>query len=384
MKAAKRCRHVRRIAVVTGTRAEYGLLRSTMEVIARRSDLELQLVVTGMHLLRKFGHTLDDIVRDGWRVDARVQMQRGNDDPLDQAEGLSRGVAGIAAFCAQAGTDIVVVLGDRIEAMAGALAGVTAGRLVAHIHGGELAPGDMDDSLRHAITKLAHLHLAATVRARRRIIRMGESPERVHVVGAPGLDRLREIVKRRGARNGRSDRALVVQHPCGRAAARERRTMQLILREVERAGLARTVVFPNSDRGHTGVVEAIEAHQRRAANGSVRVHRSVERDAYLRLLIEADVLIGNSSSGIIEAATAGTPAVNVGPRQRGREPSGASVIHAEETGVSIRRALHRALRLRPHVNQPTVYGTRPAGPRIAALLAKVPLHDRFRRKINAY
>jgi UDP-hydrolysing UDP-N-acetyl-D-glucosamine 2-epimerase len=189
-------RERKRVAVITGTRAEYGLLKSPIAAIATHPRLELQLVVTGMHLLRKFGHTIDDIRADGWRIAARVPMQSGRDD--------STGVAGIARFIEQAGTDIVVVLGDRIEAMAGALAAVTTGRVLAHIHGGDVALGDFDESLRHAITKLAHVHLTATRQSMRRVVRMGESPEHVHCVGAPGLDRLREIITEMRARNGHS------------------------------------------------------------------------------------------------------------------------------------------------------------------------------------
>ena len=136
----------RRIAVVTGTRAEYGLLQSTMEAITARRGMQLQLVVTGMHLLRGFGHTIDIIRRDGWSIDAEVRMQRGSDTPTDQADGLARGIAGIAAYIERASTDVVVVLGDRIEALAGALAAVTTGRLVAHIHGGDRASGGSDDT----------------------------------------------------------------------------------------------------------------------------------------------------------------------------------------------------------------------------------------------
>ena len=170
-----KARRRRRVAVITGTRAEYGVLRSVMSTIADEPRLQLQTVVTGIHLLREFGHTVDTITRDGWRIDARVKMQEGSDEPLDQAVGLSRGVAGIARFLERARTDIVLVLGDRIEALAGALAAVTTGRVLAHIHGGDVAPGDFDDSQRHAITKLAHLHLAATRRSARRIIRMGRA-----------------------------------------------------------------------------------------------------------------------------------------------------------------------------------------------------------------
>ncbi len=377
-------RRIRRITVITGTRAEYGLLRSTMEAIQKRRSLRLQIVVTGMHLLRKFGNTVDEIVRDGWHVDARVRMQAGDDSPLDQATGLARGVSGIAKFLESADTDIVVVLGDRIEALAGALAGVTTGRLVAHIHGGDIARGDFDESLRHAITKLAHVHLTATRAAQRRVIRMGETSNRVHWVGAPGLDHLIRLTGHVKGIKKRTGRALIVQHSAGRKPANERRVMTAVLNAVDKAGLTRTIVFPNSDRGHTGVIEAIEAHRRRSDNGSVRIVRSYDRDTYLRTLIEADVLVGNSSSGIIEAAAAGTPSVNVGPRQHGRERSGRSVIDADESAASIGGAIRKALRKRPITGRPTVYGDGSAGPRIAEILADVPLSDRFRHKTNAY
>ena len=377
-------RSVRRVAVVTGTRAEYGLLRPVMEAIEKQRGLRLQLVVTGMHLLPDFGRTIDDIRRDGWRIDARVKMQDGRDHALDQAAGLSRGVAGIAKYFEQAQTDIAVVLGDRIEAMAGALAAVTTGRILTHIHAGDLAPGDLDERLRHAITKLAHLHFTATRKARQRIIRMGERETHVHWVGAPGLDRLMGMVKRYGRPTERLGRALIVQHPCGRSAACEKRVMNAVLRAVTHFKLPHTIVYPNSDRGHSGIVEAIQAQGQRCTNGSVRIVRSLPRDEYLQCLIDADVLVGNSSSGIIEAATAGTPCVNVGQRQDGRQRSGRSVIDAAESLPAIRDAIAAALRTRPIMGRSTAYGNGDAGRSIARLLASTPLSARLRHKRNAY
>jgi UDP-N-acetylglucosamine 2-epimerase (non-hydrolysing)/GDP/UDP-N,N'-diacetylbacillosamine 2-epimerase (hydrolysing) len=336
-----------------------------------------------MHLLRKFGHTVDDLVRDGWRIDARVKMQSGDDDPIDQAIGLSRGVAGIARFLERSGSDIVVVLGDRIEAMAGAMAAVTTGRIVAHIHGGDVAPGDFDDSLRHAITKLADVHLTATRAARRRVIRMGESPSRVHWVGAPGLDRLVQLARSIPVPKKRTGRALILQHPRGRSPARERRVMAATLKAVESQGLNRVILYPNSDRGHTGIIAAIESHCRGESNGAVRVFRSVGCDRYLEMLIGADVLVGNSSSGIIEAASAGTPAVNIGSRQEGRQRSGRCVVDADESVHSIRDALEMALQRRPIIGARNIYGDGKAGSRIAAVLATLPLDDGFRRKNRA-
>ncbi len=432
----RRRRRATRVAVVTGTRAEYGLLTPVMRAISRRRELELGVIVTGMHLLKKFGRTVRQVEADGWPIVANVRMQQGDDGPLDQARGLSRGVAGVAEALHAWDADVVLVLGDRIEALAGALAGVTTGRIVAHIHGGDVAPGDVDDPQRHAITKLAHVHFAATKTSARRIIRMGEDPSRVHLVGAPGLDDLVDLALRPRAANvaattplgqpgfslaaggGTSTRlvpsrkqtprglkprgslqtaaeltqglgsdepyAVVMQHAYGRSAAVERRVTAMVLDAAAAAGLRRVIVFPNSDRGHTGVIDAIEAHLRRSPAGSVDVHRSLPRDAFLRALIGASLVIGNSSSGIIEAASAGTPSVNVGDRQRGREKAGRSVIDAAESPDAIRAAIGAALRLRPRTGGRTVYGDGRAGERVADVLAELRCDDALRRKLITY
>lgn len=373
---------IRRVAVISGTRAEYGLLRSTLRAMGEHPRIEPRLVVTGMHLLRKFGRTIRDIERDGVSIAAVVKMQRGTDDPLDQAQGLARGVQGIATFLNRDRIDVVLVLGDRVEALAGALAAVTTGRIVAHVHGGDVATGDYDDSVRHAITKLAHVHLAATKSAAARIVRLGEEKRRVHVVGAPGLDELRDAIGARRARSSKRDEALVVHHPIGRSAAVERRLMDVILDETRRAELNPVIVYPNTDRGHAGIIAAIEAFT--SAHPGAEAHRSLPRDEYLRRLASARVLIGNSSSGIIEAATAGTPAVNVGDRQDGRERSGRGVIDADESRSSIRAALGRAKRLHVVAGAASVYGDGRAGSRVAAILSRVPLDDAFRRKRITY
>jgi UDP-hydrolysing UDP-N-acetyl-D-glucosamine 2-epimerase len=372
------------VAVITGTRAEYGLLCSTLEAIQAHPRLELQLVATGMHLLRQFGHTVDDIIADGWHVDARVPMQSGTDRPVDQAVGLSRGVAGMARYFERAGTDIVVVLGDRIEAMAGALAAVTTGRVLAHIHGGDVAPGDFDESLRHAITKLAHVHLVATRESMRRVLRLGEPAERVWCVGAPGLDRLRTLLAEDGPRTRPSGTALVVQHPYGRSAAVEEKVASMVLEAVTEAGLKRLIMCPNSDRGFRGVMRAIARHARKCPADAVQIFRSLPREDYLRALVNADVLVGNSSSGIIEAPFVGTPAVNVGRRQAGRQVGGPAIIHAAESLGSIRAALHAALRQRPRPTRRGVYGDGTAGRRIADILAKLRLSPEPLRKQISY
>ena len=373
---------MRRIAIVTGTRAEFGLLEPVIRAVERRRGLEPQLLVCGMHLLPRFGRTIDQIRAAGYAIAATVRMQRGDDSPTDQAEGLGRGVAGLARALERLGSEIVVVLGDRIEALAGALAGVTTGRVVAHIHGGDVALGDFDDALRHAITKLAHVHLAASRDAARRIVRMGEEPQRVHVVGAPGLDALRERIER-GPLPRRTDAALVVLHPTGRTAAAERRLAARVLAAVAAAGLRRIIIYPNSDRGHRGIVEAIQTHRARDPRG-VEVARSLPREQYLQRLLEVRVLVGNSSSGIIEAPFAGTPVVNIGDRQQDRLAGGRGIFHADETRASIDAALRRALRSRPRPGRRTPYGDGRAGERIADVLARLRITRALVRKRIRY
>jgi UDP-N-acetylglucosamine 2-epimerase (non-hydrolysing)/GDP/UDP-N,N'-diacetylbacillosamine 2-epimerase (hydrolysing) len=383
--SARRSRTARRrIAVVTGTRAEYGLLHAVMTAIDEHPQLDLQTVVTGIHLLPAFGRTVDDLVRDGWRIDARVPMQKGSDTRLDQAEGLARGVAGIARFLVRARSDVVVVLGDRIEAMAGALAAVTSGCVLAHIHGGDVAPGDFDDSLRHAITKLAHVHLAATRRAARRLIRLGERPANVHLVGAPGLDRLWALIAQQPPRRGRSGDTLIVYHASGRPTDVEERATTAILNAVTDAGLRRRIFFPNTDRGHSGVLRAIRRHERTYRDGSVEVIRSLPRDDYLRALLAADVLVGNSSSGFIEAPLAGTPVVDVGGRQATREPGGPAIVQCNEDQPAIRRALRRALAMHPHRGGRSIYGDGRTAPRIATILANLKITPALLKKQICY
>ena len=370
----------RRVAVITGTRAEYGLLRTVMRAVHAAKRLQLQTVVTGTHLLSKFGRTIRQIESDGWKIAAAVPMQTGRDSRLDQARGLAKGVRGIAAFLDRAGSDIVVILGDRIEALAGALAGVTTGCVVAHIHGGDVAPGYIDDTLRHAITKLSHVHLAASQDAAERIIKMGELPADVHVVGAPGLDEIVQAVRRRKTPSDPTGEpfALFSFHPTGRSPSVEKRAARASLSALHQVGLKVIVTYPNSDPGHSGIIAALKDDSR------LRIVRSFARDEYIDMLLTCGVMVGNSSSGIIESASAGVPAVNIGFRQAGRVPGGPGVINCREDKAAIVRAIRKALamKLKPSPDPP--YGDGRAGKRIAGILARTKLSDKRTPKRIAY
>jgi GDP/UDP-N,N'-diacetylbacillosamine 2-epimerase (hydrolysing) len=393
-------RRRRRVCVVTGSRAEYGVLRTVMRAIDEHPALELQLIVTGMHMLKPFGRTIDDIRADNRRIRASVRMQQGHDDPFHEAEALGHGIEQIARKLRTLRSDIVLVVGDRFEPLAGVLAALSARLIIAHCHGGDRALGDVDDSIRHAITKLAHVHLVATKDAAQRVKRLGEEQSRIYCVGAPGIDDIRQVkspskqwLSEQLGWDDVGDFAIVVQHPCGQSARQERDDMRATLLAVADVGLDGVVIYPNSDPGHSGIIEAINRRcgkparrrSRRPANGTIRwfVARSLPRETYLRLLRGARVLVGNSSSGIIESATAGTPAVNVGPRQQGRLRCGPSVIDADYGRAAVARAIRRALRCTVRSDK-SIYGDGRSGPRIASVLGRIRLDPSFRQKLITF
>ena len=290
----------------------------------------------------------------------------------DLAVQTGRATAGIAGALSRLTSDVVLVVGDRVEAFAAATVGHLSGRIVAHVHGGDRALGQVDDALRHAITKLAHVHFPATPASAERLLKLGEDRWRIHRVGSPGID---GIAKLAVATDGLRGHALIVLHPTDGDDAAEKRRAEMLLDAVRGAGLAPVIVYPNNDPGHAGIVRCWER-----VTGE-RVFRDVPRDRFLGLMRDAAVLVGNSSSGIIEAASFGTPVVDVGPRQRGRE-CGANVIHVPWTKIGIRRAIASVVGRRfPTRN---LYGGMDTGKRIAAVLAGMRMEERVRRKLIAY
>ncbi len=383
-----------RVAVVTGARAEFGLLEPVLRAMQRHRGLKPRLIVTGMHLLSKFGRTIDQIREAGWHVDAVVRMQ-GGQGVSREPESLARGISGIAKAVERLDCPAVLVLGDRIESFAGACAAAVGRRILIHIHGGDRAVGDMDDIYRDAISRMAHVHMAASREAVGRLERMGEEPWRIHLVGAPGLDDIRSFREREGLdRAGAQARlrqligpladrpyAVVIQHPIGRADAAEAASMRRTLEAVEAAGLAGVTIYPNSDPGHAGIIREISRWQFKEG---WRVFRSLPRESFLRLACHASVMAGNSSSGIIESASLGVWAVNIGPRQEGRLRCGPSVVDVPDRPEAIRAAIGRAMAARRPVRAASVYGDGKAGSRIAAILGRLKITPSLLRKHLTY
>jgi UDP-hydrolysing UDP-N-acetyl-D-glucosamine 2-epimerase len=362
-----------RVAVVTGTRAEFGLLRPVMAAIAAHPGLELLVVASGEHLIPPA--TTFREVKAAFPVADSVPMQRpGHSTRFDDAEATGRGVSRFARSFRGLGPGWVVVLGDRIEAFAAASAASIAGIAVAHVHAGDRAEGVADEAMRHAITKLAHLHLAATEASAERVRRMGERPEGVHVVGSPAVDGLGDMPALDEARWRElgSPGAVVLMHPIGRHAEEEEAAASAVIEGcLEALGGSGGVLCcdPNHDAGRQGVVRAIELA---SARGEVVRAGHLERGAWVGLLrrlgASGGVLVGNSSAGLIEAAVLGVPVVNVGLRQRGRERGWNVVDVARERASEVASGIRRARGL-PRGEHP--YGDGRAGERIASLLARV-------------
>jgi UDP-hydrolysing UDP-N-acetyl-D-glucosamine 2-epimerase len=379
------------IAVVTGTRAEFGLLRSTMRAIDADDSLTLRVVVAGSHFLKP-AETWREVAAE-FEIAGRVEMQRDDErrDRLHDAIALGRGVEGFARVFADLDAQCVLVLGDRIEAFGAASAASVMGLPVAHVHGGDRAEGVADEAMRHAITKLAHIHLPATRASADRIVRMGESAERVHVVGSPAIDGLSAIhaMGDREFESMGSPQAVFCLHPIGRSDDEECADARAVLEALRDRRVV--ALMPNHDAGRGGIVRAIEEAERA---GNVRVVEHLARDRFValckRVAREGGVIVGNSSAGLIECAALdpALPCVNVGPRQSGRErPS--SVVDSERIdAASLARALDRAGRVdRAACVHP--YGDGRAGERIASILRDSGLGDAIARrglvrKRNAY
>ncbi len=388
-----RARTIRTVAVVTGSRAEFGLLRSVMDAVRAHPALRLRVVAAGSHMLPP-ARTIRE-VEAAYTVAARVPMQRAaHSTRAEDARGVARGIYCFTRVFAKLKPDWVVVLGDRIEAFAAASAASISGLAVCHIHGGDRAEGIADEAMRHAITKLAHLHCAATSGSATRLVRMGERPAHVHVCGSPAIDGLAGVPAM--SVDAWADLGLPVgvflMHPAGGTEAREHAAAARALRAWARAVPGRStllVLEPNHDAGRAGIVRALGSFARHSACAGRVAH--LPRAGFVgllkRLLLASPraVLLGNSSAGLIECAALGVPAVNLGPRQAGRERAGnvIDVPRSDEAGIV--RALGRVLRLR-HTLQPSgLFGTGRAGQRIAALLDRVNPHDSvLLRKRNAY
>jgi len=376
---------MRTICYVSGTRADFGLMQSTLSAIQAHPSMELAIVVTGMHLSERYGHTVDDIVRAGLPVTQRVPVDMDPPTGATMARNVGRMLTAFVDAFEQIRPDVVLLLGDRGEMLAGALAAIHLNIPVAHIHGGERS-GTVDEPVRHAISKLSHFHFTATADAAARLVRMGEREDHVRVTGAPGLDGVRELAHidraalcRDAGLRADAPVALMVFHPVLQEAATAGRDTDIILDALADSGVQVMALMPNADAGSSDVRAALAARKGRPG---MALATHLPRDAFISWMAHADVMVGNSSAGIIEAASFGTPVVNIGTRQAMRERN-ANVMDVPAEREALLDAVRQALaggRLPPA----NLYGDGDAARRIVELLDQLPLDGHVLMKANAY
>ena len=377
---------VRKVCVVIGSRANYGSIKSVMRAVRAHPELKLQIVVGASALLDRFGSVVDVIERDGFTPDARVNMIVEGETPVTMAKSTGLGLLELPTLFELLKPDIVITVGDRFETMATAVAGAYMNIPLAHTMGGEVT-GTIDESIRHAITKLAHVHFPANQQAADRIVRLGEDPAAVHVVGCPRMDLVAEVTSNGGVemdadwleREGvgghlRIDQPflLVSQHPVTTEYGQAERQITETLLALKDLGMPTIMLWPNVDAGSEDIARGMRKFREHHQLEFIRFYKNFPVETYLRLMKSAACLIGNSSSSIREGAFLGTPAVNVGSRQDGRE-RGPNIIDAPYDRAAIADAVRGQVAHGPYVPA-HIYGDGTAGVRIADVLARTPLH----------
>lgn len=381
---------MRKICVITGTRANYGRLKTVMNAIMEHEELQLKLIVTGMHLVQEFGYTITEIEKDGYFIDARVDMHLSNDTGAGMCKSLGLGLIGMTQAIEQIDPDMILILGDRDEDLAGAIIGAHMNIPVAHIHGGEVT-GTIDESIRHATTKFSHIHFAATEESKERLLKLGELREYVFNVGSPGLDSIlnrkyktKEEIFNKFKLDVSKKLIIVAQHPVttqrDEASYQMEQTMEAV-KEIEEQTI---LIYPNSDAGGRDMISVISKYE---SLDFIHTYRNINFEDYLNLLKYADVMIGNSSSGIMEAPSYKLPVINLGIRQNGRQQAD-NVLNVEHDKILIKNAIEKSLYDNYFINQVNncinPYGDGKTGERIADILSKIEINNKLTQKKISY
>lgn len=376
---------MRKVCVVIGSRANYGSIKSVMRAVQAHPELQLQIIVAASALLDRFGAVVDVIERDGFTPDARVNMIVEGETPVTMAKSTGLGLLELPTLFELLKPNVVVTVGDRFETMATAVAGAYMNIPLAHTMGGEVT-GTIDESIRHAITKLAHIHFPANQAAADRIVRLGEDAHTVHVVGCPRIDLVSEIIDGGSAamdaewldREGVGGHIstdepflLVSQHPITTEYGRGEDQIGETLMALHELQMPTVMLWPNVDAGSEDVSRGMRKFREDFTPEYMRFYKNFPVETYLRLMKSAACLVGNSSASIREGAFVGTPAVNIGSRQDGRE-RGSNVMDVGHERAAIVNAVRRQVEHGPYPSE-HIYGDGQAGVRIANVLSTTSL-----------
>ncbi len=370
----------RRISVITGTRAEYGILRPVLQEIQASKKLRLYLIVTGTHLSKKHGLTIREIRKDGFPIHAIINMMPKGDSTYFMSTALGKGIVEFSRVFKRLKPDINLVLGDRDEMLASTIAAYHMNIPNAHIHGGDKSQGGIDEYNRHAITKMSNIHFVATKKSLERVIKMGENPKTVFLTGSPSIDEIinnkitsRKILQKHYQLRFDGNEILLVQHSVTTQSELSGKHIRSTLDAIVKTKKPTIAIAPNSDAGSRVIFDYLALYSKK--HSFIKVYPSIPRNDYLGLMRYCGVLVGNSSSGVIDASYFNIPVVNIGIRQKGRE-RGKNVIDAREGDTSsiyyaILRAFH--IKKRKFSNE-YIYGNGNTSKKIIYYLEKIHLN----------
>ncbi len=379
----------RKILYITGTRADYGLMQSVLRKIEEHPKLELEIIATGMHLMPEFGMTINEIKKDGFKIH-EIDATYGEDNKESMANFVGGFIQLLTKKAKEIKPDLILLLGDRGEMLAGAIVGAYLTIPVAHLHGGEIT-STVDEFSRHAITKLAHIHLPATEKSAERIIKMGEDPSNVFVVGAPGLDSIlnenliepAELSKKYNL-DLTQPIFIVVQHPVTTEVRAAHEHIRETLEAIVELRYQTILIYPNADAGGRGMIKVIKEYEKYLF---INVFKNIPHIEYISLMKMATAMVGNSSSGIVEAPSFGLPVINIGSRQDGRERA-ENVMDVGYDRAEIISAIKKACYdegFKEKVKKcKNPYGDGKAGTRITDTISKIKINKRLLQKKLAY
>jgi len=376
---------MKKILYVSGTRADYGLMRETLFSIKRHPNLRIEIAVTGMHLMPEFGKTIDEVKKDGFKIH-KIGATYKEDSKESMVNFMGEFIGLLTKEIKKIKPDMILLLGDRGEMLAGAIVGAYLTIPVAHIQGGDVS-STIDDAARHAITKLSHIHFPANENSAERIKKMGEEAWRIFVVGSPGLESVlneklfsREETAKKYNLDIYQPILLVIQHPVTTEIENATAQIKQTMEAVKELRFKTIVIYPNADAGGRKMIKVIEEYRKYPF---IKIYKSVSHKDYLSLMKAADVMVGNSSSGVIEAPSFHLPMVNIGRRQEGREKA-ANVIDVSYRKEEIKKAIEKAIydkKFKEKVKKcKNPYGDGKTGARIAGILDKIKINKKLLEK----
>lgn len=376
----------RKIVVVTGTRAEYGLLKPILFEISKNKKLDLFLIVTGMHLSKKYGLSINEIKNDGFKIFKTIQMLPKNNSKFSMSVALGKGVIEFSKIFEKLKPDINLILGDRDEILASALTASHLNIPIAHIHGGDRTKAGIDENNRHAITKLSNIHFAATEKSKKRIIKMGENPKYVFFTGSPGIDDIikkqitsKEQLEKKYSVDFNEKIILLVQHPVTTQTELSKQQIKSTLDALVDNEIMTIAIAPNSDAGHKEIFETLSIYEKKYS--FIKMYATIPRCDYLGFLQNSSLLIGNSSSAIIEASYFSIPVINLGIRQEKRETEKniINILDFDRKQISkmIKKVINFSFRIE---NSQHIYGNGNASKKITQKLANIKIDNELIQK----